>query len=58
MIEMTQLKILLYDDHVTLLLRLLDELHSHITDIIFPHHYYNQHHDISHDRYQQLVTNI
>jgi hypothetical protein len=56
MIEMIQLKILLYDDRVTQLLRLLDELHLHITDIIFLHHYYNQHHDIYHDKYQLLVT--
>ncbi len=57
MIEMTRLKILQYDGHVIQLLRLIDELHSHITDIIFLHHYYNQHHDIYHDIYQVLVTN-
>jgi hypothetical protein len=58
MIEMIQLKILQYDDYVIQLLQLFAELHSHITDIIFLHHYYNQYHDIYHDKHQVLVTKI
>jgi hypothetical protein len=58
MIEMIQSKILQYDDHGIQLLQLFDGLHSHITDKVFLHHCYNQHHDIYHDKNQVLVTNI
>jgi hypothetical protein len=58
MTVMIQLKILQNDDHVIQLLQQFDELHPHISYITFLHHCYNQYHDIYHDKYQVLVTNI